>query len=55
MGCMDNACPVIAVPKEDWELTDPKVKDLQAVRLIRYEINRRVIELIKSLGITPRI
>ncbi|MEN8615278.1 arsenate reductase ArsC [Dehalogenimonas sp. THU2] len=52
MGCMDNACPVIAAPKEDWALTDPKGKDLTTVRQIRDEIKQRVLDLIKALGIT---
>ena len=55
MGCMDNACPVILAPKEDWALPDPKGKDLQTVRAIRDEIRRRVIALIEGMGITPRV
>jgi protein-tyrosine-phosphatase len=55
MGCMDNACPVIMAPKEDWALPDPKGKDIEAVRLIRDEIKRRVIALVESMGITPQI
>ncbi len=55
MGCMDNACPVILAPKEDWALPDPKGKDLETVRTLRDEIRRRVIALIESLGITPRV
>ncbi len=55
MGCMDNACPVIHAPKEDWALPDPKGKDLATVRAIRDEIKRRVIILIESMGITPKL
>jgi hypothetical protein len=55
MGCMDGVCPVINAPHEDWALPDPKDKDLQAVRKIRGEIRRRVIALIESMGITPRV
>ena len=54
MGCMDNACPVILAPKEDWALPDPKGKDIETVRTIRDEIRQRVTALIESMGITPR-
>ena len=53
MGCMDNACPVIAAPKEDWSLVDPKGKDMETVRKIRDAIRLRVLALISELGITP--
>jgi arsenate reductase (thioredoxin) len=55
MGCMDNACPVVPGPKEDWALTDPKGKDLSTVRKIRDEVKGRVITLIESMGIKPGI
>ena len=55
MGCMDNACPVVVGPKQDWALTDPKGKDLVTVRQIRDEVKRRVIALIESMGIKPEI
>jgi arsenate reductase len=49
MGCGDS-CPVY--PGKiylDWELTDPAGKDLDEVRTIRDEIERRVTELIVEL------
>ena len=55
MGCMDNACPVILGPKEDWAPADPKGKKLPAVREIRDEVKKRVIGLIESMGIKPEI
>jgi arsenate reductase len=45
MGCGD-ACPVIPGKKYvDWELQDPADKDVDTVRAIRDEIERRVAEL----------
>lgn len=45
MGCGD-ACPVIPGKRYiDWELQDPAGQDLETVRKIRDEIERRVSEL----------
>jgi len=45
MGCGD-ACPVIPGKRYvDWELQDPVGQDIEAVRRIRDEIERRVAEL----------
>jgi arsenate reductase (thioredoxin) len=45
MGCGD-ACPVIPGKKYvDWELEDPAGRDVETVRAIRDEIERRVAEL----------
>jgi arsenate reductase (thioredoxin) len=50
MGCGD-ACPIYPGKRyEDWELEDPAGKDLQTVREIRGEIERRVDQLIASLS-----
>jgi arsenate reductase len=49
MGCGDS-CPVYFGKRYvDWELEDPKGKDLHAIRLIRDEIQSRVAELIMEL------
>jgi arsenate reductase len=49
MGCGDS-CPVYLGKRYvDWELEDPKGKDLETVRLIRDEIERRVSDLIEEL------
>ncbi len=49
MGCGD-ACPIYPGKRyEDWDLEDPAGKDLQAVRQIRGEIERRVRQLIGDL------
>jgi arsenate reductase (thioredoxin) len=49
MGCGD-ACPIYPGKRyEDWELDDPAGLDLDAVREIRDEIDRRVRQLIADL------
>ena len=49
MGCGD-ACPVYPGKRyEDWTLDDPAGQDLQTVRRIRDEIDRRVQTLIAEL------
>jgi arsenate reductase (thioredoxin) len=49
MGCGD-ACPVYPGKRyEDWELDDPAGRDLDAVRAIRDEIDRRVQRLVAEL------
>jgi len=49
MGCGD-ACPIYPGKKyEDWELDDPAGRDLNTVRRIRDELDRRVQTLIGEL------
>jgi arsenate reductase len=49
MGCGDE-CPYFpGTTYLDWELPDPAGKDLAAVRPIRDEIRRRVLELLETL------
>jgi protein-tyrosine-phosphatase len=49
MGCGD-ACPIYPGKKyEDWQLDDPADQDVETVRVIRDEIDRRVQELIAEL------
>jgi arsenate reductase len=51
MGCGD-ACPVYPGKRyEDWELTDPAGQALDVVRGVRDDIERRVRELVASLGL----
>jgi arsenate reductase (thioredoxin) len=51
MGCGD-ACPFVPGKRyEDWELDDPAGRDVEAVRPIRDEIERRVRALLESLGV----
>ena len=49
MGCGDE-CPYFpGTTYLDWELPDPAGQDLAAVRPIRDEIHRRVLELLGTL------
>ena len=51
MGCGD-ACPVFPGTRyEDWVLADPAGLGTDAVRPIRDEIERRVLDLLADLGI----
>jgi protein-tyrosine-phosphatase len=51
MGCGD-ACPLVPGKHyEDWELEDPSGRTVEEVRLIRDEIRRRVVELMRRLDI----
>ncbi|ADJ26614.1 Protein-tyrosine phosphatase, low molecular weight [Dehalogenimonas lykanthroporepellens BL-DC-9] len=51
MGCLkdEGVCPVTFTPSEDWGLPDPKGKDIAAVRQIRDDIRRRVMELVADI------
>ena len=49
MGCGD-ACPVFPGKRYlDWELTDPASQELQVVREIRDDIDRRVRTLVAEI------
>jgi arsenate reductase len=49
MGCGD-ACPVFPGKRyEDWELDDPAGQGIEAVRLIRDDIEQRIIALASGL------
>ncbi|MFZ9796089.1 MAG: arsenate reductase ArsC [Ilumatobacteraceae bacterium] len=51
MGCGDT-CPFFPGKRyEDWVLDDPAGLGIDAVRPIRDEIRRRVVELLKDLGV----
>lgn len=50
MGCdVDEACPALKVPLEDWDLPDPKGKSRAQVDEVRDEIRSRVAGLIAEL------
>jgi arsenate reductase (thioredoxin) len=54
MGCGDE-CPYIPGKRYlDWELEDPAGKDVEAVRPIRDEIQRRVRGLLDDLDVPAR-
>ena len=51
MGCGD-ACPIYPGKRyEDWTLVDPAGKDIEQVRPIRDEIERRIQVLLRSLQV----
>jgi arsenate reductase len=51
MGCGD-ACPVFTGKRyEDWAIDDPAGQDVEAVRPIRDELERRVRVLLDELGV----
>jgi len=51
MGCGD-ACPIFPGKRyEDWDVEDPAGQDVQAVRPIRDEVERRVRGLMASLNL----
>ena len=51
MGCGDS-CPIFPGKRyEDWALEDPAGLGVDAVRPIRDEIRRRVVELLIDLGV----
>lgn len=51
MGCGD-ACPIFPGKRyEEWVLEDPAGQDLAAVRPIRDDIERRVLNLVEELGV----
>ncbi|MEH3129119.1 MAG: arsenate reductase ArsC [Mycolicibacterium neoaurum] len=55
MGCGDE-CPYIPGKRyENWELADPADRDIDAVRPIRDDIERRVRVLLDELGLRRRI
>jgi protein-tyrosine-phosphatase len=57
MGCaVEEACPALRVPLEDWELDDPKGKAPDEVAEIRDRIEMKVRNLIGQLDreLTPQ-
>jgi arsenate reductase len=49
MGCGEE-CPVVpGVVREDWPLSDPKGRSVDAVRKIRDEVRARVEDLLRRL------
>lgn len=51
MGCMDKeSCPALFVDEViDWNISDPKDKDIEKIREIRDQIENEVLNLIKKL------
>ena len=54
MGCaIDEACPAVFIPSEDWGLDDPSGQPIETVRRIRDEVESRVRTMLANMGITP--
>ncbi|MBW3549770.1 MAG: hypothetical protein KY442_02780 [Proteobacteria bacterium] len=50
MGCdVEEACPALSIPMEDWALEDPKGKPIERVRQIRDDIAARVRRVVAEL------
>ena len=50
MGCaVEETCPALRVPLEDWGLDDPKGQPIERIREIRDEIEHRVRALVDEL------
>ena len=51
LGCQD-VCPIIPARKHiDWQIDDPKGKDIVFFRKVRDDVSYRVRELIKSVSL----
>ncbi len=54
MGCaIDEACPAVFVPSEDWGLDDPAGEPIETVRRIRDEVEAKVRAMLDGMGIAP--
>jgi protein-tyrosine-phosphatase len=54
MGCGAEAeavCPASFIETEDWALADPHGQDIEEVRKIRDEVERRVTGLLGEMGL----
>jgi protein-tyrosine-phosphatase len=55
MGCaIDEACPAVFLPSEDWGLDDPAGQPIEVVRRIRDEVERHVRAMLAELDIPAR-
>jgi arsenate reductase len=52
MGCGDKCPYVPGLRRDDWPLSDPKGRPLDAVRAVRDDIHSRVVALLKSEDFT---
>ena len=51
MGCsIEEACPTVFVPSEDWGLEDSRGRPVDAVRRIRDQVEERVRAMIPALS-----
>ena len=51
MGCsVEEACPVVNIPVEDWDLDDPVGKSIEDVRKIRDRVEDQVKNLFTQIS-----
>lgn len=51
MGCsVEEACPVVNIPVEDWDLDDPAGKSIEDVRKIRDQVEDQVKNLFTQIS-----
>ena len=56
MGCgVEDTCPAVIVPMEDWGIEDPAGKSLEKVRAIRDIIQKKVEILLTELNPEDRL
>ena len=49
MGCsIEEACPALQIPHEDWEIDDPEGKPIEEIKNIRDQIEVRVRHLVSD-------
>ena len=54
MGCViDEACPAVFVPAEDWGLDDPMGQSIEKVREVRDLVEAKVRAMLQGLGLGP--
>ena len=54
MGCaIDEACPAVFVPSEDWGLDDPAGQPIETVRRIRDKVEAKVRAMLTGMGVAP--
>lgn len=50
MGCgVEEVCPATFVETEDWDIDDPGGKPVERVRVVREQIQARVLELLEEM------
>ena len=52
MGCgadADGVCPAGFIESEDWQLDDPRDKDISEVKRIRDEIKNKIVKLVNEI------
>ena len=51
MGCaIDESCPAVFIPSEDWGLDDPAGQPIEVVRRIRDQVESKIRELLARVA-----